>query len=59
MIIISMSHLKRLILLAFIYQLLACGQKGPLVLDDKEIVIETKPPLEQQAVDPEKKANKP
>ncbi len=59
MIIISMFHIKRLILLAFFSQLVACGQKGALILADKEIPVKNNPPPKQQLVEPKKQGGQP
>ena len=52
-----MSHLKRLILLVFFCLLVACGQKGALVLPDKDSQKKDTQPSEQPAAetDAEKK----
>jgi len=44
-------------LLVFFSQLVACGQKGALVLADKEIPLEKTPPSEQQPDEPKQKGN--
>jgi len=54
-----MFHIKRLILLAFFSQLVACGQKGALILADKEIPVKNNPPPKQQLVEPKKQGGQP
>ncbi len=58
MIIVAMSHLKRLILIALFSQLIACGQKGALTLADQEVPPADTPPPKQQPEKPPKKGDK-